>query len=284
VQGNVTIFVGVTEYPLGKFHFYPSPRDEDSVEDISLLHRGGKAAQMYSEQQAKARRSPSRFGHPITGFLELEAKLNPLCDGVATTSASAQAYGCLLAMNAGFFNMATGACLGNVVSNDQLINVAAADLQHHSHFGLTRDNNFITGYLTPEQVQGGVDGGFHELAQGSGWLIRDGKNYINVSMVTEGLGSGFVEEKAPRNAVGHDKDGRLLIFEADGEEDIKLGLTLYEFADILATHFNVENAINVDGGGSSTTVYKGEVVDKPTCRDTPQMCERAVTTISCVMA
>ena len=115
------------------------------------------------------------------------------------------------------------------------------------------------------------------------WLVRDGINYISTSMKIEKIGQHFVEEKAPRNAIGHDRDGRLLMFEADGEEDINLGLSLYEFADILTHHFQVENAVNVDGGGSSTTVYKGEVVDRPTCRDTPQTCERAVTTISCVM-
>jgi N-acetylglucosamine-1-phosphodiester alpha-N-acetylglucosaminidase len=102
-------------------------------------------------------------------------------------------------------------------------------------------------------------------------------------MIIEGIGEAFVDEIAPRNAIGHDSKGRLLQFEADGEEDIKLGLSLREFAQILVEHFDVQNAINVDGGGSSTTVYNGAVVDHPTCQDTPVQCERAVTTISCVM-
>ena len=289
IQGNVTIFVGITEYPLGKFHFYPSPRDS-AEEDISLLkiqHREAMEKANRAEMiRLRNQRLRGRSG--VSSFLEMaaevSAQLNPLCDGVAETSVTAQSFGCLFAQNAGFFDMSTGACMGNVVSADQLINRASPALQSHSHFGLTRKGNFLTGYLTEDQVGGGsIDGGFHELIQGSGWLIREGKQYINESMVIEGLGSGFLAEKAPRNAIGHDSQGRLVMFEADGEEDIQLGLTLYEFADILAHHFDVQNAINVDGGGSSTTVYENAVVDKPTCRDTPVLCERSVTTISCVM-
>jgi hypothetical protein len=275
IQGNVTIFVGITEWPLGKFHIYPSPREE--MDEISLLDRE-RAKQRYKQQHERSMRA-----HIVNSFVEVNAKLNPLCDGVATTSVSAQAYNCLLAQNAGFFNMQTDGCMGNVVSNDQFINHATPDLIGHPHFGLTRKGNFITGYMTEEEVAEGVDGGFHELVQGSGWLVREGQNYINQSAARENIGEHFVTEKAPRNAIGHDTEGRLLMFEADGEEDINLGLTLIEFADILTHHFSVENAINVDGGGSSTTVYKGEVADRPTCRDTPQICERPVTTISCVM-
>ena len=39
---------------------------------------------------------------------------------------------------------------------------------------------------------------------------------------------------------------------------------------------------NLDGGGSSTSVYKGTVVDKPSCVDTKIVCERPVTSIACI--
>jgi len=272
-QGNVTIYIGVAEYPLGKFHVYPSPREE--LDMISL-------AQTRVGSGAQAQVSGGAAAHL---HAHMRARLNPLCDGVAPTSVSAQAYNCLLAMNLGFFDMATDSCLGNIVSNDQWINHAAdAGMQRHAHFGLTRKGNFITGYLTAEECAAGIDGGFHELTQGNGWLVREGKNYLKEAASIEHMSQAFIDIKAPRNALGHTRDGRLLMFQADGEEDIKLGLTLTEFAAILtSSHFDVWNAINVDGGGSSTTAYKGRVVNRPTCRDTPEICERAVTTISCLM-
>ena len=190
----------------------------------------------------------------------------------------------LLFQNGGFFDTSDGSCLGNVYSHGEMINVASSTGQViRANFGLTKRNNFVTGYLTPAEVHNGVDGGFEELVQGGGWLVREGRNFINESAGIEKLGQGFLAEKAPRNALGHDVHGRLLQFEADGEEDIYLGLTLWEYSAILMQHFEVANAINMDGGGSSTTVYNGAVVDKPTCHDTPVICERAVTTISCVL-
>ncbi len=189
------------------------------------------------------------------------------------------------AMNAGFFDTSDGSCEGDVISNSVLINTATPDIQTTARFGLTKNGNWLTGYLTAAEVQNyaALDGGLLQLISGHGWLVRDGSNFINESNVIEHMGDPFLAEKAPRNAIGHDSQGRLLQFEADGEEDIFLGLSLYEYAAILTTHFDVMNAINLDGGGSSTTVLNGAVVDKPTCHDTPVQCERAVTTISCVL-
>lgn len=42
-------------------------------------------------------------------------------------------------------------------------------------------------------------------------------------------------------------------------------------------------AVNLDGGGSTTAVYNGRIYNRPTCADTPEpVCERAVTTIVCI--
>ena len=45
---------------------------------------------------------------------------------------------------------------------------------------------------------------------------------------------------------------------------------------------HIAHAQNLDGGGSSVSVYNGEVISRPTCMDTPFVCERAVTSITCV--
>ncbi len=42
------------------------------------------------------------------------------------------------------------------------------------------------------------------------------------------------------------------------------------------------NAINLDGGGDSTTVINGTVVNKPSCEDLPIVCERPVAGITCI--
>ena len=90
--------------------------------------------------------------------------------------------------------------------------------------------------------------------------------------------------------------------QVDGVEVEKEGLDLYEFAEVLIdfgawqaavsvlTVMHIVKSVillllctqNLDGGGSSTSVYKGKVVDKPTCIDTREVCERPVTSITCI--
>jgi exopolysaccharide biosynthesis protein len=55
----------------------------------------------------------------------------------------------------------------------------------------------------------------------------------------------------PRTAVGIDADGRkLLILVVDGRSAVSRGYTMVELADIM-TALGAENALNLDGGGSS---------------------------------
>ena len=85
-----------------------------------------------------------------------------------------------------------------------------------------------------------------------------------------------------------DGQGRLLSLEVDGCEPRKgckyiLGKSDRQMADLLVAH-GAWHAINLDGGGSSTTVENGTVIDRPT--DTDHWAvkkERAVTTITCVL-
>ncbi len=87
-------------------------------------------------------------------------------------------------------------------------------------------------------------------------------------------------QKAPRTGLGWDADGRLLLLQIDGEEDVNAGMDLYQFADLFIS-VGAVNAVNLDGGGSSVTVVGGEVASKPTCDDTSRICVRRVTTIVC---
>ena len=64
-------------------------------------------------------------------------------------------------------------------------------------------------------------------------------------------------------------------------QDIHAGADLYEFADLFV-QVGALTAVNLDGGGSSVSVLNGEVISRPTCVDTSKVCERDVTSITCV--
>lgn len=115
-----------------------------------------------------------------------------------------------------------------------------------------------------------------------GWLVHDGASYVNNSKGID-INSKFATEKAPRTAVGLMPNGSLVLAQVDGVEVTKLGLDLFEWSRVLAEVVGVREAVNLDGGGSSVSVYEGKVISRPTCIDTPEpVCERAVTSITCM--
>jgi hypothetical protein len=77
-------------------------------------------------------------------------------------------------------------------------------------------------------------------------------------------GEGFAHEKArhPRTAVARTREGKYLFVVVDGRQKSSVGMTLSELAGELLEMGAVE-ALNLDGGGSSTMVVKGQVRNSP---------------------
>ena len=69
--------------------------------------------------------------------------------------------------------------------------------------------------------------------------------------------------RAPRTVIANYKDDQLLILVVDGyDEKGGSGATLEEL-QILLKRYDVKDAYNLDGGGSSSLVFNGRVVNKP---------------------
>ena len=90
---------------------------------------------------------------------------------------------------------------------------------------------------------------------GTPWLIRDGRARTaqdDASCVA------FCAKPHPRTAVGLDASGRVLyLVLAAGRRDPVLGLPLAELAGVLR-ELGAVQAFNLDGGGSSTLLIRGE--------------------------
>ncbi|MDR5695870.1 MAG: phosphodiester glycosidase family protein [Armatimonadota bacterium] len=79
----------------------------------------------------------------------------------------------------------------------------------------------------------------------------------------EGFPIQFSHKRHPRTAVGVTRTGRVLLVVVDGRQpDHSLGMTLPELAALLL-RLGVTDALNLDGGGSSTLVVRGMVVNSP---------------------
>lgn len=67
----------------------------------------------------------------------------------------------------------------------------------------------------------------------------------------------------PRTAIGQTKDGAILMLVIDGRQpSYSMGATLGQVRDILL-NYGAYNAFNLDGGASTTMVYDGAVVNRP---------------------
>ncbi|KAM3613730.1 uncharacterized protein V6R79_004338 [Siganus canaliculatus] len=205
----------------------------------------------------------------------------------ATVEETAGAGGCLFAQNAGFFNTKSSQCLGNVVSDGRAVQDSGG--VQNAQFGIRRDGTLVVGYLAQDEVLDRTNP-FVQLVSGVVWLLRDGHVYINQSLEAEcdatqetGAFRTFVDVVSARTAVGHDAEGRVLMFHIDGQTGVR-GMSLWEVADFLQT-YGVINAINLDGGGSSTYVAGGSLASYPSdhcVSDSRWRCARRVSTVLCV--
>ncbi len=90
-------------------------------------------------------------------------------------------------------------------------------------------------------------------------LVRDGQ------AVTESEGFRHEGTRNPRTAIARLRGGSILLLVADGRQAASIGLTTAELARILLS-LGAEEAMNLDGGGSSTMVVRGRVVNSPSDR------------------
>jgi len=206
-----------------------------------------------------------------------------------TVTAKSHRPFCKLAINAGYFNVTDGACIGNVVSHGQIVQTVPL-AQGNVNFGV-KEGKFYVGYLKPEEMYG-----FDMLVSGVVWLVRDGKNNVDrgwkeANITVQTSGSKYATNLASRTAVGHDAQGRLIIVQVDGSiavGDNKRGMDMNELANLLIQHGAVQ-AINLDGGGSSAMAHNGVLINYPSDNQPPSchksglfQCERPVSTVLCI--
>ncbi len=101
-----------------------------------------------------------------------------------------------------------------------------------------------------------------ELVGGTPRLIRDG--VATVEWQNEGTGQSFATDRHPRTAVGFSADSSTIyFFTVDGRQPgYSVGMSLFELADYML-EWQVYQGVNLDGGGSTTMVVRGELQNSP---------------------
>lgn len=103
-------------------------------------------------------------------------------------------------------------------------------------------------------------------------LVRDGQ-----TAVTQDTEVGKAMTSNPRTAIAIIDELHYLFIVSDGRTTESEGLSLYELAEF-AKGLGAQTAYNLDGGGSSTMYFNGEVINNPTT-DGKRISERSVSDI-----
>ncbi len=106
-------------------------------------------------------------------------------------------------------------------------------------------------------------GPIRTLTGGLPLIVKDGINLAAESDTLEGMHKPFTVVKHPRTGVGISKDStELYLITVDGRQESSSGMSLKEFGNLMIKE-GIYQGLNLDGGGSTTMVINGKLVNNP---------------------
>ncbi len=128
-----------------------------------------------------------------------------------------------------------------------------------------KDENqkFITDLFEPRKITLEIEhdkkwAKTNHIISGGPYLIKNGEIFIDTK--EEKLLA--ITGRNPRTAVGFTENNEFILITIDGREKNSIGMTLNETANLMHD-FGCTWAINLDGGGSSVMLVKGEIANSP---------------------
>ena len=170
-----------------------------------------------------------------------------------TTSGMAEAVDAILAVNGDFYGaQQSGFVIRGGVLYRSTVKKGAEDLVIYADgsIGIIREAEISAQEL--------LESGARDVLSFGPALVENGE--ISVS-VNDEVGRAMASN--PRTAIAVIDELHYLLVVSDGRTSESEGLSLYELAAYLQSK-GVQTAYNLDGGGSSTMVFNGRVVNNPT--------------------
>lgn len=186
----------------------------------------------------------------------------------AKTSETAAANNAILAVNGDYYGANS---TGYVIKNGVIYRDTVRDDAENGDLAIFSDGHFEIIYENEVTAQELVDKGVVNLLAFGPSLVENGE--ITVSSSSE---VGQAMSSNPRTAIGIIDENHYIIVVSDGRTSESAGLSLYELAEVMQS-YGVKTAYNLDGGGSSTLYFNGQVINKPTTNGT--ISERSVSDI-----
>ena len=171
------------------------------------------------------------------------------------TSETAANNNAILAINGDYYGANT---TGYVIRNGVVYRDTVREDSSNGDLAIYKDGSFKIIYedqISADQLV--KDGVVNLLAFGPS-LVENGEIVVDTnSEVGQSMSSN------PRTAIGIIDENHYIIIVSDGRTSESEGLSLYQMAEIMKS-YGVKTAYNLDGGGSSTLYFTGQVINKPT--------------------
>jgi len=192
-------------------------------------------------------------------ILEIKQKKNLVLDlgydarKLITTSDFGKYTNSLAALNGTFFDIANGGSVDFIKSDGVIINESRLNKSGERSGHQTSALVFNQGKLTIAKFNGDLSwekslSGDDIMVTGP-LLIMDQKDIKLDS-------NAFNKTRHPRTAVAVTKKNRVLLITVDGRDDNSAGMSLFELAKLMRW-LKSDDAINLDGGGSTTLWLSG---------------------------
>ena len=187
----------------------------------------------------------------------------------AKTSETAADNNAILAVNGDYYGANS---TGYVIRNGVVYRDTVREDSSNGDLVIYKDGSFKIIYedqISADQLV--KDGVVNLLAFGPA-LVENSEIAVGTN---EEVGQALASN--PRTAIGIIDENHYIIVVSDGRTSESKGLSLYQIAEVMKS-YGVKTAYNLDGGGSSTLYFNGQVINKPTTGGN-KISERAVSDI-----
>ncbi len=173
----------------------------------------------------------------------------------AKTSETAANNNAILAVNGDYYGANT---TGYVIRNGVVYRDTVREDSSNGDLAIYKDGSFKIIYEDQVSADQLVKDGVVNLLAFGPSLVENGEIAVDTnSEVGQSMSSN------PRTAIGIIDENHYIIIVSDGRTSESEGLSLYQLAEIMKS-YGVKTAYNLDGGGSSTLYFNGQVINKPT--------------------
>ncbi|MCD1277081.1 phosphodiester glycosidase family protein [Streptococcus sinensis] len=173
----------------------------------------------------------------------------------AKTSETAANNKAILAVNGDYYGANS---TGYVIRNGVVYRDTVREDSSNGDLAIYKDGSFKIIYEDQVSADQLVKDGVVNLLAFGPALVENGEIVVDTnSEVGQSMSSN------PRTAIGIIDENHYIIIVSDGRTSESEGLSLYQMAEIMKS-YGVKTTYNLDGGGSSTLYFNGQVINKPT--------------------